>query len=562
MPAPNITARRGRPYGKLEFKDGQWLMSGIEPHVAIRLKANFPGISKSRVGTFSFPDVENIAADLEWFLQRYPLTMSDADRRRLMERGQLFYRHQDDLEAILAPGWQPPARYGFKPGFKPWLIQSQAAEMLHRKKRLLLGDTVGNGKTFSALTAIVGEPQFLPAAVLAKTHLPNQWVDEFIKPATYLSSHIIQGTKPYSLPAANVYIFRYSNVAAWADVAATGTFKSFICDEVHELRHGTETEKGRAAKVFADNAQLVMGMSATPIFNYGDEIYNILEIIAPGVLGRRDEFYREWCVSENGHWVVDDPDALGTYLREIGVFLRRVREGRPVNRHMIEVPFDIAAAQAHDDLARQLAITTLKGSFTEAGQAARQLDSKLRQETGIAKARGVAAVVRMLLKQGIPVLLGGWHREVYKIWLRELAEFNPLLYSGSENSKQKDANKHALTRGDSNLGIFSLRSGDGVDGLQQRFHTVVSGELDWSPLVHEQFLGRVDRPGQPKDVIDHFYCYSEEGSDPTIMAVHGVKGSQSKGITDPLAGAKRLHLDETRVKLLAKNYLQSIGYPI
>lgn len=542
-------------YGALTHQGKNWRITGLAPHVAIRLKQLFPKISKAQVGEFTFSDSPESCADLAWFLHRYDLEMSDADAERLTEgRGQ-FEKERADLEAILSFEWPPPVRHGFRPGFKPWLIQAQAAEILHRKKALILGDPLGQGKTFSALTALVGSP-YLPAAILAKTHLPTQWVNEFITPSTYLSSHIIRGRANYRLPPANIYLFKYSNIAAWSDLAGTGFFRSFVADEVHELRTGVSTEKGKAAKVFADNAEIKMGMSGTPIFNYGDEIFNILDIFSPGLLGDKEEFHREWCVEiKAGKWAVRDPDALGTYLRELQVFLRREREGRPVNTQLIDVDFDDNMVDRDRDLTEMLAMKTLSGRFFEAGQAARDLDARLRLETGLGKARGVAAFCRLLLSQKIPVILFGWHREVYRIWLKELADFNPAMFTGTENAKQKDKSKKAFMDGDTDLVIMSLRSGDGTDGLQHRCSTVVFGEYDWSPGVHAQGIGRVDRPYQLKEIIDAYYCHVDWGSDPTLVSMHGLKSSQARGIIQPLAGVQHVFKDEQRVKMLAQNYL-------
>ncbi len=41
------------------------------------------------------------------------------------------------------------------------------------------------------------------------------------------------------------------------------------------------------------------------------------------VLGSFDEFMREWCV---GYREVKDPEALGSFLREQNVFLRRTKK--------------------------------------------------------------------------------------------------------------------------------------------------------------------------------------------------------------------------------------------
>jgi hypothetical protein len=64
-----------------------------------------------------------------------------------------------------------------------------------------------------------------------------------------------------------------------------------------------------------------MGVTNTPVYNYGDEIHNILDILAPGALGTREEFIREWggAAGNNGKVLVTNPAALGTYLRDQGL---------------------------------------------------------------------------------------------------------------------------------------------------------------------------------------------------------------------------------------------------
>src|SRR5690606_7484715 len=178
------------------------------------------------------------------------------------------------------------------------------------------------------------------------------------------------------------------------------------------------------------------GLSGTPVFNYGSEIFNILKFLNPEILGHWEDFVREWCkMGPGGKWLVSEPDALGSYLRESQVFVRRTRQGRPVNRVPIEVECDEEVAEDAAELARKLAIKVTTGSFVERGMAARELDAFARLQTGMAKADGVAALVRMHLEKGIPILLGGWHRDVYARWLEVLSEFNPVLYTGSETAQ-------------------------------------------------------------------------------------------------------------------------------
>ena len=438
----------------------------------------------------------------------------------------------------------------------PYPAQAQAIEIARRRGRLLVGDDVGLGKTVIGIGAIL-DPAFLPAAIVVQAHLAFQWANK-IKEFSTLRPHIIAGTQPYPLPEADVYVFRYSNIAGWVDIAETGRFRSVVFDEIQELRTGTSTAKGQAGRVFSQAAsKLRLGLSATPIYNYGDEILPVVDLVEPGALGGRDEFLREWCVARGiGKWAVEDPDALGTYLREQHIMLRRVRSGRPVNTIVQQVDYDHDVAAAAEDLARTLALKVVQGSFVERGQAARELDLLARQVTGVAKARQVAAIIKVLLAGGSPVLLVGWHREVYDIWLDELQAHRPALYTGSETTSRKAMSARAFIEGETNLLIMSLRSGTGLDGLQQRCSTVVFGELDWSPKVHEQVIGRLDRPGQTGEVTA-IYLHTEDGSDPLIMDMLGLKASQARGITDPLAGVEHVHSDASRLKLLAERYLGS-----
>jgi superfamily II DNA or RNA helicase len=371
--------------------------------------------------------------------------------------------------------------------------------------------------------------------------------------------YVVGGVQPYGLPGADCYIFRYSNIRGWADIAATGMFRSVVWDEIQELRNGEATNKGEAAAVFADNAALRLGLTATPIYNYGSEIFHVMRFIEPGVLGEFAEFVREWCHRKGNHWIVNDPDALGTYLREQHLAVRELRSGRRVNKIVREVPYDEEAERSSLELARVLAIKTTTGTWNERGQAALELDALARHTTGVAKARGVAGVARIFLENGIPIILAGWHRDVYDIWLEELKEFGPVMFTGSENAKQKDAAKHAFAAGRTDLFLISLRSGTGLDGLQQRCSTVLVGEYDWSPKVIEQLIGRVDRPGQTAEEVTAVFCHANGGSDPLMVGVLGLKASQARGITDPLAGVEHVYSDESRIKALAELYLRRSG---
>jgi hypothetical protein len=119
--------------------------------------------------------------------------------------------------------------------------------------------------------------------------------------------------------------------------------------------------------------------------------------------------------------------------------------------------------------------------------------------------------------------------------------------------------KRAFVAGESKVLILSLRSGAGLDGLQHVCRTVVFGELDWSPGVHEQCVGRVARDGQ-SDPVAAYYLLADAGSDPIVSDVLGLKRQQADGIRDPNADlVETLQVDDDRIKKLAAAFLEQRG---
>jgi hypothetical protein len=84
--------------------------------------------------------------------------------------------------------------------------------------------------------------------------------------------------------------------------------------------------------------------------------------------------------------------------------------------------------------------------------------------------------------------------------------------------------------------IMSLRSGAGLDGLQEVCHVGVFGELDWSPGMHDQCIGRLNRDGMDhSEPVVAYFLTCDFGSDPTVMEALGVKRGQAEPIRDPEA---------------------------
>lgn len=544
-------------YGSIVY-DGDaniWRILSAEPHVCIKLKNTFQKLDKSSVVPFEFKHTPENCHDLLWFMDRYPLSISEANKKRMLKSRKAYINIQDQLERILTPDYKPK-----KVELRdPWIArhyQEQVAEFHAIQKAFILGDDIGLGKTLTA--CLTFNENTLPALVVCQTHLKSHW-KKSVTSYTNLKVCVIKGTKPYTLPKADVYVMTYSCLHGWVDFFQTAYFKSVVFDEIHELRR-EDSLKYRAAQNLIYTLDYGIGMSATPIFNYGDEIFNILNLLKPGCMGKLDDFLREWCTRYGNHWKVDDTIALGTYLRENNLFLRRTRAdvGRelpPINKVIHTVGYDSEEVRKAEQIARKLAISATTGSFVERGQAARELNAFVRHSTGVSKAREVSEFVKLLLEGGEEkVILAGWHREVYDIWMEALQQYKPVMYTGSESPAQKDQSVDDFVNGDARVFVISLRSGVGLDGLQKACKCIVLGELDWSPQIHNQIIGRIDREGQVWNVTA-FFCMSEYGTDPIMEEVLGLKSEQSHGIIDPLKAVPQQHSDDSYLQKLAKSFL-------
>jgi SNF2 family DNA or RNA helicase len=570
-----------RTYGVYTFRDDSVAVK-LEPMAAVRFKRVFEKAAKGAAEWIRLMASPENVRELEWFMGRYPLSPETAaDAERLDALAREFDRALELVARIMAPDYVPPM---VSLALPPRPYQLLPAAMLAATGGVLVGDEVGLGKTVEGIVALA-QPDALPALVVTLTHLPRQWDREIHRFAPTLSTYVLRkgtpsrqtdakGQQPQDLAAhvartgkvPDVVITSYSKIAGWAEWLITNVKpRTVIWDEVQEFRTGFHTNRGNAGKFIADRVARRMGLSATPIHNEGAEIHPVIETILPGSLGTREEFLREWC-PDGMH--VKQPAVLGSYLRERGVFIRRTKAevGRELPPLSIAEQFcdaDTAVLEAlrTDARAVELAKFVLSGT-RQAFQASGEFDMFVRQRTGVAKAPFVAAFANMLLESGEPVVLYGWHHEVYDLWRELLGKHHPAFFTGLQSVPQKDEAVRRFREGETKLFIISLRAGAGLDGLQfAGCSNVVFGELDWSPAIHEQAIGRVRRDGIETPVTAWFLV-SDEGSDPVIAERLGVKRGQLEGIRDPNGGVVSGQIDGDAVKRLAADFLARRGIAI
>lgn len=564
-------------FGSVKYGNGYWFIR-CEPHVRAKLKRVFPRAPQQAAEAIPLLANPENSRELHWFLMRYPMEMSEADQDLLDQKCDQHIYMETRLSSLLE-GRVPVQPFDLaKPAREYQLLGASAMSL---RGGLLLADDLGLGKTVTGICPMA-VPENLPAVVVYPAALPNHWPEKMAEFAPNLRVHHIRMGKPYPLvkqprqripdlwdTLPDVILVSYHKLRGWADTLAE--FAQYtVFEECQQLRN-PNSDIYRACQYLAKRSRLRMGLTATPIYNYGSEFYWVVNPLIPDCLGSHDEFLREWCIAAPGEKSkLKDAEMFGTYLRREGIMLRRTR--KEVGRELPElskIPHEIESdAKVLNDLtgdAVALAKVILSHNEQFRGQkmqAAGEFDQLVRQATGVAKAPYVAEFVRLLIESGQQVLLFGWHREVYGIWQQQLADYNPVMYTGSESPAQKKAAKDAFVRGESRVILMSLRAGVGIDGLQNVCSTVVFGELDWSPGVHEQDIGRVHRDGQTEPVMAYFLI-SDQGSDPIVADVLGVKREQIEGVRNPGENLiERRDVGENQLRVLAQEFLKSRGLSV
>ena len=516
-------------YGTLSYnrRSKCWTIRG-EPCVTELAKRLFPGCDGRGRGVARFTAHRRIIGDLNWLMLRYPLEIKESDRKRWEEsldeaREYAFRREQ----ALSAPETAQPPEGSFSGTLLPF--QQEGLGFMLASRRCLLADEMGLGKTVQALSFLATTAAY-PAILVVPPHLIRNWqreIERFLNPDGRLRVHVIKGLTPQPLPEADIYLIHYLLLRGWKDVLPEAGFKTAIFDEIQELRRNG-TGKYSAASLLSESCENVIGLSGTPIYNQGGEIWNVVNILDFHFLGDWESFSREWCYGYN-RAMVAKPELLGEHLRREGLMLRRLKsdvlgELAPKRRLVQEIDWDDQVYRAlMKPVADQLKILRATDDPSKRAIIEDAICQQQRQATGVAKAPFVAAFVRALLDGGEKVLLMAHHHAVMDIYRKELKTYHPGFITGRENDAQKDAASAAFMSGKTDLLCISLRSASGLN--LQRATCVVFGELDWSPAVHSQAEDRAHRIGQ-KDSLLCYYLVSPRGSDRDMQDALGLKVSQ------------------------------------
>ena len=424
--------------------------------------------------------------------------------------------------------------------------------LLKSSGNALLADEMGLGKTVQTLSYVSTEKQTFPVLIVAPLVTLNNWereIQKFLKKKSrngrILESEspsvtLIRTGKSKELPKTDIYIINYELLLKRSDDLEKVGIHTIVCDEVHNLRSKT-TQKYKAVKKLAalPSVHYRIGLSGTPIYNRGSEIWPIIDILKPGLLGSFKEFCEYFCyVNEKGKAIVleNKRASLRNELQK-HVMLRRkkadvLKELKDKVRYKQVIASDTDYYLEELDKIWKKLESEQKEAQTEFSKSAsyhRAIQSE-RQIAGVAKLPHVINFVKDIMEIEESVVVFCHHKVIHKLLHESLQYFSPVSIIGGQSDSLRQDQIDKFQKGESKLMIAGIRAGNvGINLTKAKY--VIFAELDWSPAIHRQAEDRLHRIGQ-KNTVFAYYLIGNGTLDDHVASILVDKSYEIDAIMD------------------------------
>ncbi|MDC1136730.1 DEAD/DEAH box helicase [Nitrosopumilus sp.] len=424
--------------------------------------------------------------------------------------------------------------------------------LLKSSGNALLADEMGLGKTVQTLSYVSTEKQTFPVLIVAPLVTLNNWereIEKFLKKKSrngrILESEspsvtLIRTGKSKELPITDIYVINYELLLKRSDDLEKVGIRTIVCDEVHNLRSKT-TQKYKAVKKLAalPTVQYRIGLSGTPIYNRGSEIWPIIDILKPGLLGSFKEFCEYFCyVNDKGKAIVleNKRASLRNELQK-HVMLRRkkadvLKELKDKVRYKEVIASDTEFYLEELDKIWKKLEAEQKEAQTEFSKSAsyhRAIQSE-RQIAGVAKLPHVINFVKNIMEIEESVVVFCHHKVIHKLLHESLQEFSPVSIIGGQSDALRQDQIDKFQKGESKLMIAGIRAGNvGINLTRAKY--VIFAELDWSPAIHRQAEDRLHRIGQ-KNTVFAYYLIGNGTLDDHVASILVDKSYEIDAIMD------------------------------
>lgn len=405
---------------------------------------------------------------------------------------------------------------GLKEHIRLLPFQAIGSKYFVQAKRGVVGDDVGLGKTVQAISAFVHlleSDEINSVLIIAPGHLKRQWAKEIDK-FSFWEPTLIEGTPAQRKwkfgNATEIIITNYELLCRDPEYFAR-EWGVVVLDEIQEIKN----YRTKAAKLCRKlRCRYKWGLTATVLENNLPELHSIFEFIAPGVLGRWQEFERRFVI-RNFFGGIKGYRDLESLKKKIAPYLLRRRvddclSDFPVKQSKIRrLDFLPQEKVIYQDVNKQVIRNISEGRMDQINKSQRMNQvGYLRQACDhtcliskeynypSAKLEWLKELLQEVADRGEKaVVFSEWSRMVMKI--RDELDGNCQILHGQMNFAARNSAIEEWKKSDEPL-ICTDCANVGLN--LQDANWLINYEMHWNPAVMKQRSGRVHRLTQTRKV--------------------------------------------------------------
>lgn len=409
----------------------------------------------------------------------------------------------------------------------PYQLHASEAALGRMRGRAILADEVGLGKTIEAglvLSELYLRRLVQRALIIVPAGLVEQWWEEldrkFGLPALAQGSHAWnKSARPWDAPIVIASVATARRGALRQELARI-SWDLVIVDEAHRLKNA-RSASGRLARAL--RARYLLLLTATPVENRLDDLFQLVNLVRPGHLGTAAEFRARH--GSAGVERVREIRHLQARLREVMVRHRRSEVALMLPRRVAET-VRVAPGPEEAELYRMVservrerartaapneqltlrAIQRLAGSGPHAAIPTLEragwddLAERARRIRATAKSGVLLERLRRHVRAGEKVVVFTAFRQTLDALARTVGGegLAAAVYHGGLSRSDKEAAVRSF-RETAPVLLTTEAAGEGRN--LQFCHVMLNFDLPWNPMQIEQRLGRIHRIGQDKEVL-------------------------------------------------------------
>ncbi len=466
-------------------------------------------------------------------------------------------RAAQSLKPALPSGLRAELRPYQREGFE-WLARLSAWA-----PGACLADDMGLGKTLQTLALLVDRAEHGPQLVVAPTSVCFNWEREAARFAPGLRVHAWRTADREALCGrlgpGDVLVVSYGLLTRDVERLKAIPFVTAVFDEAQAVKNAG-ARRSQAARQLS--AEFRVALSGTPVENHLGELWSLMRLVFPGLLGTEGQFRERFQAPIERHRNPDRRRALAGIVRPF--LLRRTKAQVAADlpaRTEITVPVALSPQERrlYDD-ARLAAVAELSGAASGPGENKRfqVLAALTRLRLLVCHPRlhdpswtGPASKLGRVMELLTELREEGHRALVFSQFTRHLgiartalegAGFRVQYLDGETPEAERRRRVEAFQSGAGDVFLISLKAGGtglNLTGADYVLH------LDpwWNPAVEDQATDRAHRIGQMRPVT--VYRLVTQGTiEEQIVALHAQKRELLAGVVDGSEEPSRLEVEE------------------